>query len=150
MPGTIIHFSGVIKERRDEQEYLKSKKAEERKRNQFPLTPKELAIATEMVTSKKRKRDLEELMYDKNSFNDPNELPDWFTVDEKRHRFRRLPEIDQNLVSMYAERQKAANARTIKKVAEAKARKKRRFAKKQEKARRQAEGVLAQDRVVKI
>ena len=68
-----IVFQGVLKHRRDETEFLKSKKKEERKRQQFPLTPKELAIATEMVTSKKRKRDLEELMYDKNSFNDPQE-----------------------------------------------------------------------------
>lgn len=138
---------GVIKEWKTDKEFKKSKKAEERKRNQFPLTPRELAIATEMVTSKKNKRDLEELMYDKNSFNDPNELPEWFTTNEKRHRFRRLPEVDQNLVSMYSERQKAANVRTIKKVAEAKARKKRRFAKKAEKARKSAEGVLSQDDV---
>ena len=75
-------------------------------------------------------------MYDKNSWNDPENLPEWFVTDEKRHRFRRLPQVDQNLVSMYAEKQKAANARTIKKVAEAKARKQRRFAKKQEKVRR--------------
>merc|ERR1712227_338831 len=136
---------GVLKHRRDETEFLKSKKKEERKREQFPLTPKELAIATEMVTSKKRKRDLEELMYDKNSFNDPQELPEWFTLDERRHRFRRLPEVDQGLISMYSERQKEANARTAKKVIEAKARKKRRFMKKQEKARKQAEAVLNQE-----
>ena len=61
------------------------------------------------------------------------ELPEWFTLDERRHRFRRLPEVDQGLISMYSERQKEANARTAKKVIEAKARKKRRFMKKQEK-----------------
>ena len=56
-------------------------------------------------------------------------------VDERRHRYRRLPEVDQGLISMYSERQKEANARTTKKVIEAKARKKRRFMKKQEKLR---------------
>ena len=49
---------------------------EERKRKEFPLTPEQLAIATEVVTSKKKKRDFEELMYDKVAFNDPDGLPD--------------------------------------------------------------------------
>ncbi|CAG5099069.1 Oidioi.mRNA.OKI2018_I69.XSR.g16222.t1.cds [Oikopleura dioica] len=138
---------GAFREKRDDKEFKKKQKEENRKREQFPLNPKELALATEMVTSKKRKRDLEEMMYDKFSFNDPEGLPDWFTVDEKRHRKRRLPEVDGKLVSWYEEKQKAANARNIKKVAEAKARKKNRELKRLEKVKRQAEGVLAQEDV---
>ena len=48
---------------------------------------------------------------------------------------------------MYKERQKAANVKTIKKVVEAKARKKRKAMKKMENARKAAEGVLSQDDV---
>ena len=69
------------------------------------------------------------------SCNDPEGLPEWFTVDEKRHRRRRLPEVDGKLVSWYQEKQKAANAHNIKKVAEAKARKKNRELKRMEKVR---------------
>jgi len=138
---------GVYREKRDDKEFKKKEKEDNRKREQFPLDPKELALATEMVTSKKRKRDLEEMMYDKYSCNDPEGLPEWFTVDEKRHRRRRLPEVDGKLVSWYQEKQKAANARNIKKVAEAKARKKNRELKRMEKVKRQAEGVLAAEDV---
>ena len=53
----------------------------------------------------------------------------------------------QELVEMYKERQKAANVKTIKKIAEAKARKKRKAMKKMENARKAAEGVLSQDDV---
>ena len=44
-----------------------------------------------------------------------------------------MPEVDGKLVSWYEEKQKAANARNIKKVAEAKARKKNRELKRLEK-----------------
>ena len=53
-------------------------------------------------------------MYDKFAFNDPEGLPDWFTAEEKKHRFRRPPEVSKELVEMYKERQKADNVKTIK------------------------------------
>ena len=87
------------------------------------------------------------MMYDKFAFNDPEGLPDWFTSEEKKHRFRRPPEVSKELVAMYKERQKEANVKTIKKIAEAKARKKRKAAKKMESARKAAEGVLNQEEV---
>ena len=87
------------------------------------------------------------MMYDKVSFNDPEGLPEWFTDEEKKHRFRRPPALSKELVAMYKERQKEANVKTIKKIAEAKARKKRKAAKKMESARKAAEGVLNQEDV---
>jgi len=138
---------GVIPERRDDKLGKRQEKEEKRKREQFPLTPEQLAVATEMVTSKLSKRNLEERMYDRYAFNDPAGLPDWFTEQEKKHRFRRAPEVSKELVEMYKERQKAANVKTIKKVVEAKARKKRKAMKKMENARKAAEGVLSQDDV---
>lgn len=53
------------------------------------------------------------------------ELPDWFVQEEKQHRIRQLP-IDKKEVEHYRKRWREINARPIKKVAEAKARKKRR------------------------
>lgn len=53
------------------------------------------------------------------------ELPEWFVQEEKQHRIRQLP-IDKKEVEHYRRRWREINARPIKKVAEAKARKKRR------------------------
>merc|ERR1711990_628985 len=138
---------GSIPERREEKLSKRKRLEEARKKEEFPLTPEQLALATEIVTSKKKKRDYEEMMYDKFAFNDPEGLPDWFTSEEKKHRFRRAPEVSKELVAMYKERQKEANVKTIKKIAEAKARKKRKAAKKMESARKAAEGVLNQEEV---
>jgi len=138
---------GSIPERREEKLSKRKRLEEARKKEEFPLTPEQLALATEIVTSKKKKRDYEEMMYDKFAFNDPEGLPEWFTSEEKKHRFRRPPEVSKELVAMYKERQKEANVKTIKKIAEAKARKKRKAAKKMESARKAAEGVLNQEEV---
>lgn len=56
---------------------------------------------------------------------DEGELPEWFVQEEKQHRIRQLP-IDKKAVEHYRKRWREINARPIKKVAEAKARKKRR------------------------
>lgn len=56
---------------------------------------------------------------------DEGELPEWFVQEEKQHRVRRLP-INKKEVERYRKRWREINARPIKKVAEAKARKKRR------------------------
>lgn len=60
------------------------------------------------------------------SFNeDEGELPEWFTEEEKQHRRKQIP-VDRQTVEAYRQRWREINARPIKKVAEAKARKKRR------------------------
>lgn len=51
-------------------------------------------------------------------------LPDWFTKDESRHYFAHLP-VSKEEVEEYKKREVGIDARPIKKVAEAKARKKR-------------------------
>lgn len=57
------------------------------------------------------------------SFNDP-ELPSWFAEDEARVYQRTLP-VTKEQVREYEARMKEINARPIKKIAEAKGRKKR-------------------------
>jgi AdoMet-dependent rRNA methyltransferase SPB1 len=56
-------------------------------------------------------------------FNDDN-LPDWFAKDEHGHMKKPLP-VSKEQIEYYRERQKAIDARPIKKIAEAKARKQR-------------------------
>ena len=68
-------------------------------------------------------------------FNDPDEnLPDWFVKEEQYH-MRKLPEVDPKAVEYYKDKQNDIGVKTIKKVVEAKARKKRKIAKKMEKAK---------------
>lgn len=57
------------------------------------------------------------------SFNDES-LPDWFTEDEAKHYQRQLP-VSKEIVAEYRARMKEIDVRPIKKIAEAKARKKR-------------------------
>lgn len=106
------------------------------------LTPEELALGQELVSSKKRRRELEETAWNRYMFNDADEnLPDWF-VKEERYHMRQMPEIDPAAVEYYKNKQNDVGVKTIKKVVEAKARKKRKIAKKMEKAKKKAAHIL--------
>ena len=75
-------------------------------------------------------------------FNDPDEnLPDWFVKEEQYH-MRKVPEVDPQAVEYYKNKQNDIGVKTIKKVVEAKARKKRKIAKKMEKAKKKAATIL--------
>lgn len=56
---------------------------------------------------------------------DMTEVPAWFVDDENKHRKRPVP-VTREMVDEYKQKWREINARPIKKVAEAKARKKRR------------------------
>nr|XP_006014611.2 PREDICTED: pre-rRNA processing protein FTSJ3-like [Latimeria chalumnae] len=107
------------------------------------LDPEGLALGTIIATSKKRKRDLIDNSFNRYTFNEgeEDEIPDWFQDDEKKHRRRPVP-LDRSMVEEYKQRWREINARPIKKVAEAKARKKRRMLKKLEQAKKKAEAVV--------
>ncbi|XP_062501777.1 pre-rRNA 2'-O-ribose RNA methyltransferase FTSJ3-like isoform X2 [Corticium candelabrum] len=86
-----------------------------------PLDPIGLAIGTRIATSKKAKQELEDGSYHRWAFNDTN-LPAWFAEDERKYYLRQVP-VTKEMVEEYKSRQREVNARPIKKVAEAKARK---------------------------
>lgn len=67
-------------------------------------------------------------------------LPTWFIDDEQRH-FRHNIPVTKDAVQAIRDKQRALNARPIKKVAEAKARKQMRKVRRLEKARNKAQGI---------
>uniref|UniRef100_A0A5F4VXR4 pre-rRNA processing protein FTSJ3 n=1 Tax=Callithrix jacchus TaxID=9483 RepID=A0A5F4VXR4_CALJA len=90
------------------------------------LDPEGLALGAVIASSKKAKRELIDNSFNRYTFNeDEGELPEWFVQEEKQHRIRQLP-VGKKEVEHYRKRWREINARPIKKVAEAKARKKRR------------------------
>ncbi|NXG91799.1 SPB1 protein, partial [Stercorarius parasiticus] len=102
-----------------------------------------LALGSVIATSKKARRDLIDDSFNRYSFNeDEGELPEWFTEEEKQHRRKQIP-MDRQTVEAYRQRWREINARPIKKVAEAKARKKRRMLKKMEQMKKKAEAVVS-------
>uniref|UniRef100_G3TUK5 pre-rRNA processing protein FTSJ3 n=1 Tax=Loxodonta africana TaxID=9785 RepID=G3TUK5_LOXAF len=106
------------------------------------LDPEGLALGAVIASSKKARRDLIDNSFSRYTFNeDEGELPEWFVQEEKQHRIRQLP-IDKKEVEHYRKRWREINARPIKKVAEAKARKKRRMLKKLEQTKKKAEAVV--------
>lgn len=106
------------------------------------LGPDGLALGTIIATSKKSTRDLIDKSFNRFAFNEEeDELPDWFVTEEKKHRVIQMP-VSKQMMDEYRKRQQELNARPIKKVAEAKARKKRRMLKKMEQAKKKAEAVV--------
>ncbi|XP_065055265.1 pre-rRNA 2'-O-ribose RNA methyltransferase FTSJ3-like [Rhopilema esculentum] len=104
------------------------------------LTPEALALGAAMATSRKRKRDIIDDAYNRYSYGE-EEMPSWFADEEKKHTSIQLP-ISREDVFYYKERLKAINARPMKKVMEAQARKKRKTMKKMEKVRKKADTIL--------
>lgn len=106
------------------------------------LSPEGLAIGAQLATSKKRRRDLiDDSFHRFASSDDHGEIPLWFVDDEKKHRRKPIP-VTRDMVDEYKQKWKEINARPIKKLAEAKARKKRRTLKKMEQAKKKAEAVV--------
>lgn len=104
------------------------------------LREEELALGQMMITSRKTKRDLIDGAWNRFMFNDDN-LPDWFVEDEKKSMQRVLP-VSEELVDNYRKNLTEFNTRSIKKVMEAKARKKRQNKKKMEKITKKAANIM--------
>lgn len=103
-----------------------------------------LAFAKKMLSKKKRNEIIDDA-YNKYMFDDEG-LPKWFVDDEKRH-YQPLKPITKEEVDAIKAQFKEINARPAKKVAEAKARKKRAAMRKLEKIRKKANSIADQNEI---
>ncbi|KAK3751812.1 hypothetical protein QZH41_013289 [Actinostola sp. cb2023] len=103
------------------------------------MTPEGLALGAQMAFSRKRKRDIIDDSFHRWSFNDES-LPSWFTENESKHNQKQLP-VTKEQVDEYRARLREINARPIKKIAEAKGRKKRKETRRMDRARKKAETI---------
>jgi AdoMet-dependent rRNA methyltransferase SPB1 len=99
-------------------------------------------LALGKVMKTKAAARLQDDSYNRYTWNDSDELPVWFQADEGAHNKPTLPLTKAQVAEMKL-RWREINARDIKKVAESKARKKRKLSLRMEKAKKQAEAVLA-------
>jgi AdoMet-dependent rRNA methyltransferase SPB1 len=102
-----------------------------------------MALAQQMATGEKKSHDLVDDGFNRYAFRDVDGLPDWFLDDEGKHS-KPLRPITKEAAAAIQEKLRAINARPIKKVMEAKGRKKFKAAQKIEKLRKKS-ALLADD-----
>lgn len=100
-------------------------------------TVEAMTLAHQIALGQKSKHDLIDEGFNRYSFRDSDNLPDWFIEDEKHHSKINRP-ITKEAAMAIKEKLKALNARPIKKVAEAKARKKMRAVARLERLKKKA------------
>jgi AdoMet-dependent rRNA methyltransferase SPB1 len=104
------------------------------------LTEEAVSIAHRLVNRETTKTHLINDGFNRYSLNSKEGLPTWFLDDESKHYKSNIP-ITKEAVAALRARQRALDARPIKKIAEAKARKKFKASQRLEKAMKKAEGV---------
>jgi AdoMet-dependent rRNA methyltransferase SPB1 len=102
-----------------------------------------MALAQSMATGEKKSSDLIDDGFNRFSFRDVDGLPDWFMDDEGQHSKPNRP-ITAAASAAIKEKLRAINARPIKKLMEAKGRKKFKAAQRLEKLRKKS-ALLAED-----
>ncbi|KAF9472246.1 FtsJ-domain-containing protein [Pholiota conissans] len=106
------------------------------------LTPEAVTLAQQLVNRQTNKTQLINDGFNRYSLNSKDGLPSWFLDDEAKNYKLNIPVTKEAMAALRA-KQRALDARPIKKVAEAKARKKFKTAQRLEKAMKKAEGVNA-------
>lgn len=132
--------SGAKSSKKDGFEVVSQDPDLKRLKKNLKMDAETLALGTMIATSKKFKRDLIDDAWNRYAFNDKN-LPDWFVDDEKKH-MKKPVIVPEKYAQEYKNRLQDINARPIKKVIEAKARKKKRTIKKMERAKKKVEAVM--------
>jgi AdoMet-dependent rRNA methyltransferase SPB1 len=105
------------------------------------LTAEAVTMATALVNRQITASKLMDQGFNRLSTFNKDNLPPWFLDDESKHYKPNIP-VTKEAIQSLRERQRALDARPIKKVAEAKARKKFKAAQRLEKARKKADGVM--------
>ena len=106
-------------------------------------TVEAMTLAHQLALGQKTKHDLVNEGFNRYTFRDTENLPDWFIEEEKQHSKINRP-ITKEAALAIKEKMRALNARPIKKVAEAKARKKMRAVARLEKIKKKA-GLINDD-----
>jgi AdoMet-dependent rRNA methyltransferase SPB1 len=105
------------------------------------ITAEAMTLANKLANHEITKSQLIDSGFNRFSFDDKNpNLPSWFLEDEKKF-FRSNIPVTKEAVNAIREKMRALDARPIKKVAEAKARKKMRAARRIEKLKKKAIGI---------
>lgn len=102
------------------------------------FTAEAMTLAHQLATRQKTKSSLIDDSYNKWTFADKSALPSWFADDEGRHNTPQTPITAEGAAAIKA-KLRALNARPIKKVAEAKARKKMKAVRKLNKLQKKAD-----------
>ncbi|KAI9136999.1 Spb1 C-terminal domain-containing protein [Paraphysoderma sedebokerense] len=104
-------------------------------------TPEAVTLAQKLV---RNRHSVIDDSFNRYAFPDSDELPSWFLDDERKHSKPNLP-VTKEAVKIIREKQKELDARPIKKIAEAKARKKMKAFKRAEKIAKQATTISEAD-----
>ncbi|OLY83091.1 27S pre-rRNA (guanosine(2922)-2'-O)-methyltransferase, partial [Smittium mucronatum] len=107
-------------------------------------TAEALTLAHDLINKKVSKSDLIDKYFNRHSHNDMDELPAWFVENERQFNRPNLP-ITKEAVDMLRAKLKAIDARPIKKIVEAKARKKLHANQRLEKLKAKAESMANND-----
>ncbi|KAG2023377.1 RNA methyltransferase [Coprinopsis cinerea AmutBmut pab1-1] len=105
-------------------------------------TAEAVTLAQQLVNRQKTKTELINDGFNRYSLNAKDGLPSWFVEEEAKHYKPNIP-ITKEAVAALREKQRALDARPIKKIAEAKARKKLKAQQRLERAMKKAEGVIS-------
>ncbi|KAK4171563.1 putative adoMet-dependent rRNA methyltransferase [Triangularia setosa] len=108
------------------------------------VTAEAMTLAHQLARGEKTVHDIVDEGYNKYALKDRDGLPDWFLDDETRHDKPHKP-ITKEAAQAIKEKLRAYNARPIKKVAEARARKKFKQAQKLEKLKKKADMLVGDE-----
>lgn len=127
----------------DSEEEAKQTKKQKHAKDIDIATVEAMTLAHQLALGQKTKHDLTDEGFNRYSFRDSENLPAWFIDEEKEHSKINRP-ITKEAAIAIKQKMKALNARPIKKVAEAKARKKMRSLARLEKIKKKA-GLIVED-----
>lgn len=105
------------------------------------MTAEAVELATQLVNRKITASQLIDQGFNRLSSQHKDGLPSWFLDDESKYYKANIP-VTKEAINVLREKQRALDARPIKKIAEAKARKKFKAVQRLTKAKKKAEGVM--------